>query len=148
VQSIADSAALITIGTSWWATVISVGMVGLWATIVCVKGDLSRGVAKGIVIASIPVILVYNHGDRIQLTPHGVREIRWWREVDFIEWRHIESARTEVHQIRAKKNTWYNHVHLVLVLKTGDPWAYDINGLHPREVERVRTFCLERAGRR
>lgn len=144
VYGLSDSAYFLSIGVTAWGTLLSIALVVVWAVVACKLQHLSRGLAAAIVVLAVPVLLVHTRGDRIQLRADGARKTQWFREVEYVEWRHVASAEPESRTVVNRRGAAYVVAEVVLRLRTGDEWPIEVTGLNPRERERVLAFARER----
>jgi hypothetical protein len=92
------------------------------------------------------VAVPWHQGERIQFLPDGIRETQWYRESDFVAWRHVESAKVEPRNVVSDDGTVSVRRHLVMRLRTGDDWLLDLEELRPEEIQRIGAFVREHVG--
>lgn len=142
-----DADYLITIGPETGSVLLPIALGAVVAFYVWRDTDwsfLRVSVAFGLFAAFVSV---YYLGDRIVFGPEHVRETVWFREVGRVEWRHVAEAKLESRPVAGDGGRW-SAVHLVLMLRTGDDWTLDVDGLGSVRQRRLLAFVQEKLARR
>ena len=142
-----DSGYLITIGADLSEVFGTVFLVGVIVAFLRWQYCLAWIWVAGIFFGAGGFLLVLHTGDRIVFGPEYVRETVRFREVGRVEWRHVRDARLEMRGVFVDGEPWQD-MHLVLLLKTGDEWTLDVNGLKKERQMRLLAFAKERVARR
>ncbi len=142
-MSFSDGGYLITLGTPWMHLLWLFAVLAVIAWIACRDYNLKVSWAMVPLAIACAVAVAWHQGARIQLLPDGIRETRWYREIDFVAWRHVASASVEARNVESDSGTVSTRRHLVLRLRTGDDWLLDLEELRPVEIQRIGAFVNE-----
>lgn len=142
-MSFTDGGYLITLGVPWMHLPLVFAVLAVVAWIACRDFGLRlRWVMVPLVIACA-LTVAWHQGARIQFLPDGIRETNWYRETDFVAWRHVEGAKIESRKLVLDDGTVEARQHLVMRLRTGDDWLLDLEELRPAQIQRIGAFVRE-----